>query len=190
MGLLDLFARDATCPRCGNREARKSLFGGVRCPNRACELFDAALMNEREAGRAYRAEPAAEADGLQRYRDPRTGRSIEKVRAGAGAFDPGEYCIEVYYENFRGEAKTFVGDRRTLVRRGNHLSLQVMPTGTRIALDRARIGNLAELESFLGRQPTKRERRVLLYHTARGTTSELCERLRRQYPDWSPPCQA
>jgi len=184
MGLLDLFARDVACPRCGNPEARKSFFGGVRCPNRGCELFDAALMNEREARRAYRPEPAAQADGMQRYRDPRTGR---KRVAVVGEFDPGAYRIEIRYENFRGEAKTFVGDRRTLVRRGKHLSLRVMPTGTRIALDRARIGNVAEVESAVGREPTGRECRVLLYHAARGTTSELCERLRQKYPDWVPP---
>ncbi len=187
MGLLDLFARDAACPRCGNPEARKSLFGGVRCPNRACEFFDAALMNEREARRAYRTERAAEADDTRRSRDSRTGWAIQKPLAAVGKFDPGAYRIEVQYENFRGEAKTFVGDRRTLVRRGKHLSLQVMPTGIRIALDQARIGNLAEVESAVGPQPTGRERRVLLYHAARGTTSALCERLRQKYPDWAPP---
>jgi len=72
----------------------------------------------------------------------------------------------------------------------------VMPIGTRIALDRERIGNLAEVESTLehaereralGRSPTAAERRVLLYHARRGTTSALYERLRQQYPDWSPP---
>ena len=72
----------------------------------------------------------------------------------------------------------------------------MVPTGTRIALDRERIGNLAEIESTLelaereralGRSPTAAERRVLLYHARRGTTSALYERLRQQYPDWSPP---
>ncbi len=190
---MGLFARDITCPHCNDPGARKALFGGVRCPNRACPFFDVGLMNEREAARlSPRGEgaAAAPAGSVRRYRNPRTGARIERGAAHTGAFEPGPFRIEVRYENFRGEPRTFIGDRRTLLRRGNHLSLQVMPTGIRIALSRDRIQNLAEVESVesaMGPQPTGQERRVLLYHAKRGTTSELCERLRQKYPEWSAP---
>ena len=57
--------------------------------------------------------------------------------------------IEIQYENFRGENKVFEGIAHTLRRRGNHLSLEVAPTGRRIAPNRDKLGNLSEGEEQL-----------------------------------------
>lgn len=197
MGLFDLFARDVDCPQCGEPGARQGLLGTVKCLNRACRNFNAGLVFEREEARqaeerereeARRAEEmeAGVASGkARRYRNPRTGETVYKEVLSD--FDPGEYRIEVHYRNFRGEAKTFEGDWRTLRRRGKHVSLQVRPTGTRIALATDRIQNVADVEDALQRCPTPQERRVLAYHAKRGTTSERCEELRRTYSEWLPP---
>ena len=167
MGLLDLFARDVDCPRCGTPGARQGLFGGVSCPNRGCDNYSPRQMHERLE------MPLATPP-----------RDLSPVPAGD--FDAGVHRIAVRYRNHRDEHKTFGGDRRTLRRRGRHISLNVEPTGRRIALAANRIQNLDEVESALGRLPTPREAQVLVYHTRRGTTSERYEALRQKYPDWSP----
>ena len=59
----------------------------------------------------------------------------------------GEHGVEIRYKNWKGETKTFVGDRRTMRRRGRHLSLRVAPEGIRIALALDRIQNLPEVEA-------------------------------------------
>jgi hypothetical protein len=175
MGLFDLFSRRVRCPACGEAGAYQSLFGGVRCPNRACGHFDSAL--------AASAEAASGAEPGRTYRNPRTGDKIIKPTP-AENFDPGAGAIEVRYKNFRGEDKTFVGDRRTLRRRGNHYSLRVAPSGQRLALARDRIGNLAEIEQAAAKVPNPREQHVLSFHRQRGTTSALFERLRARFPEW------
>ena len=169
MGLFDLFARDVDCPRCGDRGARQGLLGTVKCLNRACRNFNPGLVAEREEARraeererekARRAEEmkaGVAAGTVRRYRNPRTGERVYK-ELPASDFDPGEYRIEVSYQNFLGEQKTFHGDWRTLRRRGKHV----------------------------GRCPSQQERRVLAYHAKRGTTSQRCEQLRQKYPDWLP----
>ena len=185
MGLFDLFTRKVHCPWCGNTGARKGLFGSPKCPNRNCNFFDADLVHEHEQTQREEENEAAVAAGkARRYRNPRTGEAIYKNVTNAG-FDPGAFRIEVQYRNFRDEQKTFVGDWRTLHRRGKHISLQVVPTGIRIALAVDRMQNAAEVEAALNRCPMPQDRRVLNFHTRRGTTSPLCEQLRRKYPDWS-----
>ena len=193
---MGLFARDVDCPRCGQAGARQGLFGAVKCPNRACHNFNAALMHEREeayraaerereeARRAEQMEAGVAAGTVRRYRNPRTGERVYK-ELPASDFDAGQYRIEVSYQNFRGEQKTFHGDWRTLRCRGKHISLQVEPTGTRIALATDRIQNIADVEDALERCPAPQDRRVLAYHAKRGTTSDRCEQLREKYPDWS-----
>jgi hypothetical protein len=57
----------------------------------------------------------------------------------------GEHRVEIKYKNWKGEMKTFVGDRRTMRHRGRHLSLRVAPEGVRIALALDRIQNLPEV---------------------------------------------
>jgi hypothetical protein len=175
MGLFDWFARQIACPECGNGGALRTLFGRIRCPNRACTHFDASLASPEEKG--PQAEPTAT------YRNPLTGEKITKPRRIA-AFNPGARVIQVQYKNFRGEEKTFTGDARTLRRRHNHVSLRVSPSGTRIALARDRIRNLAELDAMLSKTPTRREQAIMAYHQKRGTTSPLFEQLRTKYPDW------
>ena len=69
--------------------------------------------------------------------------------ARGSAPPPPARMIEIQYENFRGENKVFEGNANTLRTRGNHLSLEVAPTGRRIALNRDRIGNLSEVEGHL-----------------------------------------
>jgi hypothetical protein len=186
MGLFDLFARDAACPRCGERRARRGFFGRVKCPNRACENFDPILMYERdEAQRTEERTAAVRGAGARRQHDG-SAPAGRRPRPLSGDFVASPYAIEVHYRNFRGEEKTFVGDRRTLRRRGRHVTLRVEPTGSRIALATARIHNIAAVEGLLQRCPTPAERRVLDYHLKRGTTSPRYEELCRKYPDWLP----
>jgi hypothetical protein len=169
MGLFDLFASRVDCPACGQADARRSLFGKIRCPNADCVCFDPRLVPHRE------------------HRNPRTGELIVKPllsKSTQQVFDPGAYAIEIRYTNYLGEAKTFVGDRRTLRRRHEHYSICIAPSGLRVALARSRIENLAEIDHLVVDVPSPREQHVLAYHRKRGTTSPLFERLRNRYPDW------
>lgn len=195
MGWFDLiFSRTTMCPNCGDPRARKSLLGGVRCPNRTCDYFDLGLMHEQ--AESFGPDPAS-SDFARQAVIGNAGRS-QRAAFGAGQFDPGPNLLEVRYQNFRGEHCVFQGDNRTVRRRGNHVSLQVAPTGTRITLDRDRVQNLAEIDAYapesptqresptLRKLPTQREAQVLRYHLRRGTTSQLFEQLRRKFPDWTP----
>lgn len=179
MGLFDLFGADVSCPRCGDRGARRSLWGSLKCPNHACDHFSQELADATiDVGRADQTGSAA-----------RRERPTKALRSAA-RFDPGVYRIDVHYVNHANEPKTFVGDRRTLCRRGTHVSLRVMPTGTRIALANARIENFAEIEAALDRLPSPQERRILKFHAWRGTTSARHAELRQKYADWTPPALA
>jgi hypothetical protein len=62
----------------------------------------------------------------------------------------GEHRVEIRYRNWKGEEKVFVGDRRTMRRRGRHLSLRVAPEGIRISLALDRIQNLPEVGTVPG----------------------------------------
>ena len=174
MGLFDVFSRSVRCPSCGQAGARQSFFGGVRCPNRACGHFDAGLLAD--------AEETPPGNEGRRYVNPRTGERLPAKQQPQ--FDPGPYAVQVHYTNFRGEQKTFTGDRRTLRRRGDHYSLRCAPSGQRLALARTRIGNLAEIEQLAAKVPSPREQHVLRFHRKRGSTSPLFERLRAKYPEW------
>jgi len=100
--------------------------------------------------------------------------------------------LEIRYRNFRGEEKTFRADENSLLRRRNHISVCVAPTGERISLSRDRIQNLAEVEDAIPKKskeetpagPNPRERRVLSFHRNHKSTSPLYEQLRAKYPDW------
>jgi len=46
--------------------------------------------------------------------------------------------IVIEYLNYAGELKQFIGDPKSIVRRGNHFSVRVAPTFTRISLDRSK----------------------------------------------------
>jgi len=99
--------------------------------------------------------------------------------------------LEIRYRNFRGEEKTFRADESTLLRRRNHISARVAPTGERISLSRDRIQNLSEVEEALPKVdeskpagPNARERQVMSYHKKHKSTSPLHEEVRAKYPDW------
>ena len=69
-----------------------------------------------------------------------------------------QYSLQVEYQNFKGERKSFAVDPKTIkipAGRGRpstkHLSMCVAPTGTRIALKRSNVLNLAEVERALAR---------------------------------------
>lgn len=174
---MGLFSRDVTCPYCGDPGARKSLFGGVKCPNRGCGYFDVELMQLRQM------EPASSTGAASfTSRSEQAFATAPTPRGNFVASRP----IEIRYTNFRGEAKTFRGDRRSLRKVNKHFSLRVEPTGQRIALDRDRIGNLAEVEQASGEWPSPQDERVLNYHTKRGSTSALFEQLKQKYPQWTP----
>jgi hypothetical protein len=182
MRLFDFLSWDTTCPLCGEARARKPLFGRVRCPNRECGNFDMDLLMQREEAAQPQSSSAIQPE--RHYRDPRTGEVVSQKLPQD--FNPGESGIDVHYRNFRGEEKIFRGDRRTLRRRGNHLSLRLAPTGRRAAFARDRIGNLPELEQALSQVPTPREQWVLYFHAKRRSTSDLYQRLRAKYPQWAP----
>jgi hypothetical protein len=113
-----------------------------------------------------------------------------KVSGKSGRFSP-QKPIEIHYRNFRNEEKVFPSDAATIERKRNHLSVQVAPSGERIALSRSRILNLPQIEASFPQRvapdqswPTPRERQVLNYHKKHGTTSPLYEKVRAKYPNW------
>ena len=68
----------------------------------------------------------------------------------AEPFDPaGARRIEIRYRNWRDRDRTFIGDRTTLRRRRQHVTVRVEPTGGRIALRVDRIANRAEVEGAI-----------------------------------------
>jgi hypothetical protein len=46
--------------------------------------------------------------------------------------------IVIEYLNYAGELKQFIGDPKSIVRKGNHFSVRVAPTFKRISLDRSK----------------------------------------------------
>ena len=46
--------------------------------------------------------------------------------------------IVIEYLNYADELKQFIGDPKSIVRKGNHFSVRVAPTFTRISLDRSK----------------------------------------------------
>jgi hypothetical protein len=168
MGLLEflrnLFTGGKTqCPSCGAQGARKASDGRIACRNPMCPYFEPTLVRA----------------GLRGTAIPTKGK-----------YRP-EHPITIRYGNFRGEERTFSTERESTVRKGNHLVVQVAPTGRKIALSRDRILNLSEVESALPQRvapgqawPTPRERQILGYHKKYRTTSPRFEEVRRKYPNW------
>ncbi len=164
MGLFD-FLFGKSCPVCGTNGA-KTKDCRTRCPNPSCQYFDGTL------GRS----------GVLRAAGLRKPRRSDYVP---------DSLLEIRYRNFRGEEKTFRADENSLLRRRNHISARVAPTGERISLSRDRIQNLSEVEEALPKPdeskppgPNGRERQVLSYHKKYKSTSPLHEKIRAKYPDW------
>lgn len=156
------FWQEVRCPQCGMPGAKKFLWM-VKCGYFDCPL-----------NRGKKAAPAPSSPA------PKTPRKQPPLK---GNFNPGENAILIDYQNFRGEQGTFTGDSSTLRRKGEHLSLRIVPTGKRCTFSRSRIRNLAEVEAKLPpgenlRMLTAKERQVLAYHKKHGTTSELYEKVR------------
>src|SRR4029077_9828185 len=83
------------------------------------------------------------------------------------SFSPAQ-TVMIRYRNFRGQEQTFTADPESAVRKNNHISVRVTPTGHRVTLSRGRIQNLPELDAALAERvapgqpgPTQRERQVL-----------------------------
>ena len=99
--------------------------------------------------------------------------------------------IAIRYTNHQGHVKTFTADADSARREKNHIKVRVAPQGKVITLSRERIQNLSEVEAAFPQRvdpgqpwPTPRERQVLSYHSKRGSTSPLYERIRAKYPRW------
>lgn len=172
MGLLDflksLFSGGSKlqCPSCGTIGARQDAQGRIHCKNPSCSYFDVELAL---SGTARRAKTAIPTHGNFRPADPLT----------------------IHYRNFVGQDRSFIAERESVVRKGNHLVGRVAPTGRKIALSRDRIQNLSEVEARLRQRvapgqdwPSPRERQVLSYHKKHGSTSPLYDKIRAKYPNW------
>jgi hypothetical protein len=172
MGLLDflksLFSGGSKlqCPSCGTIGAHQDAQGRIRCKNPSCPYFDASSGTRATQARAGTAVPTQ------------------------GSFRPAD-PITIQYKNFAGQDRSFVAERESVVRKGNHLVGRVAPTGNKIALSRDRIQNLNEVEARLPQRvdpgqdwPSPRERQVLSYHKKHRSTSPLYEKVRAKYPNW------
>lgn len=166
MALVDWFGSETQCPECGKPGAKKFLWQ-VKCRNMACGRFDRGFLY---------ATPGSTTSSSH--------MPAPRQRVLKGGFDPGAHAVQIRYRNFQGEEKSFTGDRRTVRRRGNHISVCLAPTGKRVSLARDRIQNATELDS-LAREESKltpKERQIVGYHRKRGSTSALYESLKRKYP--------
>jgi hypothetical protein len=172
MGLLDFLKRllsggsKVQCPSCGTIGAQQDSQGKIRCSNPSCAYFDTSLSKRGTARQGGTTVPTE------------------------GSFLPAD-PISIRYRNFAGQDRSFVAERGSVVRKGNHLVGRVAPVGARISLSRDRIQNLGEVEARLPQRvapgqawPTPRERQVLGYHKKHGTSSPLYEKIRAKYPNW------
>jgi len=168
MGLLDSLismfggGKKIDCPSCGSAGARKKRDGTIQCKNQACANFDPSFA---------------------------LGRRIAPVPT-AGNFSP-QHPVSIRYVNFAGQSRDFSAERDSLVRKKNHITAQVAPTGRKIALSRDRIQNLSDVEGQMPKRvepgqswPTARERQILGYHKKNRTTSPRYQQVRAKYPNW------
>ena len=167
MGIRDLFETTMKCPKCHRAGARKSLLGGVRCANPECPNHDTSLAQ---------AAPRRGAAAAKTASAPR--------RAASAAFRPGPERITIRYRNHREEDKTFEGDPTTIRLVNEHVSLRVAPEWPRIALHKDSIANMGDVLAAAAKVPSAVERKILTYHTRRGSRSPRYDEVRRKYPDW------
>jgi len=99
--------------------------------------------------------------------------------------------IEVRYLNWQGKRRIFIADKKSIAAKRQHLSMIVRPGNVRIALKRAQIENLREVEPLAARAvpasepyPSRVERQILGFHKRHGSTSLRYEALRQKYPNW------
>jgi hypothetical protein len=168
MGIFDFLGKRCSCPACGRPFAWR-LFGKVKCRHPGCARFD----------REYAEKVAPELAKLR-------AASLQS-RPREGKFDPGENSVAIQYTNYLDVDGTYTGDRRTVKRSNEHISIRLAPTGERVTFARARIQNLGEVEQWIQADrpsPSVRERGILNYHKKKGTTSPLYEQIRQKYPDF------
>lgn len=165
MGIFDFLGKYGKCTACGQRRAW-TLFGKIKCQNMSCVHFDRDFADKEKALLEKRRAESAQS------------------RPREGNFDPGENKIDVRYTNYLGVEGTYSGDRRTIWRTNEHISLLLCPTGRRVSFARGRIQNLSDVEPWIHPTPTARERQVLNYHKKKGTSSALFEQIRKKYPDY------
>lgn len=141
------------CPRCNTPGATKFLWI-VKCPNSRCRHYDSAV--------------AAVAS--------------KKSKTPTGSFSPGANTIQVSYQNHAGEHRTYIGDRTTIRKRRNHLTIVLAPAGRRCSFEISRISNMATLAPFLPPESslnlTAVDRQVIGYHQRHGSTSPRLEEIK------------
>ena len=118
-----LFGPPVNCPACGAPNAKVG-FLRTQCANTGCRFYDPMYVQQLEG-----VQQTAPTQGL--------------------VTSPFPSPIEINYTNFRGEEKAFVADRESMRMRHAHLSVCVAPSGQRIALDPARIGNKEQIREEL-----------------------------------------
>ena len=177
MSFLDWLTGKIECPRCGTRGA-KEIDGRIHCPNPTCAYFSKTM-------------------GKRNAISPPTSPMLSHPGAASASSSLGQPAnlpagsIAIFYRDFRGQERTFVGEAASAQRHKNHIRVKVAPKGVRIVLSRERILNLNEVEAAFPQPvsagqdwPTPRERQILAYHKKRRSTSPLYERVRAKYPDW------
>jgi ssDNA-binding Zn-finger/Zn-ribbon topoisomerase 1 len=176
--LLNKLTGGIPCPACGTPGARKK-GDRVQCTNPACQNYDPA----RGGPSIPQPQPPAPVSSV-RPANVASGQSGSAPRVSGGK-------VNIVYQNYKGESKTFVADGSSLKRVHNHIIAKVAPKGRALTLSRACIQNMQEIDAFLppahrsgAAQPTARERQVLGYHKKYGTTSPLYEKIKSKYPDW------
>src|SRR5580692_6630372 len=153
------------CPKCGTWGAKKSLWK-VKCANPSCEKYDSEY---------------AEAFRQSRIVDKPASEVFTHLE---GKVDPNDYSMRIRYRNFRGNEIIYSADPRSAYQQGEFVVVRLAPTGKRVSFKLARIQNRGEVDSALSEnpQPLRDERRILRYHSRRGSSSSAFEELRKKYP--------
>ena len=99
---------------------------------------------------------------------PHTGKRKKGYTAPAS-----DKTIVIEYLNFQGDLKQFIGDPKSIRRRGNHFSIRVAPTFKRISLNRSKTRILKGVPA-----PTELPREPLPVQTTTSNTSTI------HYTNW------
>jgi|SRR5208282_5919222 len=153
------------CPKCGVWGAKKS-FWKVKCTNPSCEKYDPEYAEAFRQSRIV-GKPASEV--------------FPHLK---GKADPNDYSLRIRYNNFRGNEIIYSADPGSAYQSGEFVVVRLAPTGRRVSFKLARIQNRSDVESILSEnpQPAGNERRILRYHSRRGSSSPVFEKLRQKYP--------
>jgi hypothetical protein len=146
------------CPECGTMGATKFLWM-VKCPNPRCSRYDAELR------------AAAE----------------KRSKVPAGNFNPAQNAIRIQYTNAEGQQRSYTGDKTTIRKRHNHISIVLAPAGRRCSFEIRRIADMSAIAASLPQEfgpaaeaLSPADRQVLSFHRRRGSTSPRYEELQRK----------